>query len=180
MGRRKLEGEEAHRVIAALDTIEEGELLRPSEVFARRLRSLRKSRGVTGAALSRRMNAAGRPMTKWKLTRLEAGTRGISLDEALAFAWCLNAAPAHMLTPPEGALTEVAEGVGLGGAFVREWLRFGSLEEEEARAERDWEARTEHLARLARTLVDAWDGGDRDGVTDAARAMARAFAPKRR
>src|SRR5688500_17476466 len=76
--------------------------LKPSEVFASRLRELRISRGMSQAELAKRMTAVGRPISKVGLLRIESGARGISLDEAIALIAELHAVPPHLLTPPEG------------------------------------------------------------------------------
>jgi transcriptional regulator with XRE-family HTH domain len=73
---------------------------RPSEVFAVRLRETRKARNLSQTELARRMTNAGRPMSKEALLRIENGTRGLSLDEAIALIAVLFAVPPHLLTPP--------------------------------------------------------------------------------
>ena len=83
--------------------------LRPSEIFARRLREVRTARGESQETLAQTMTERGAcPLSKAALLRIEKGKgfdeggRGLSLDEAIALAAVLNAAPAHLLTPPEG------------------------------------------------------------------------------
>jgi len=79
------------------------------------------------AELARKMTAVGRPLGKLALMRIENGERGLSLDEALALAlaFLLQAAPAHLLKPREGELVALVDGGNGNGAAIRNFLRFG-------------------------------------------------------
>jgi transcriptional regulator with XRE-family HTH domain len=72
------------------------ETLTPSQVVARNLREVRKQRGLSAAAVARRLG-----ISKSKMTKLESGTQQVSIDEMFAFAFVLSVAPAVLLTPWE-------------------------------------------------------------------------------
>jgi transcriptional regulator with XRE-family HTH domain len=137
-------------------------LRRPSQVFASRLRELRKARGYSQADLAKLMRDAGRPMSKPALLRIENGERGLSLDEAVAFAYLLNAAPAHMLSPPEGDAVMLTDNAGVDGEGLRAWLRTGDpFGDFQAELRGDLERL---VTTHARALVDAQRGGDTAGT----------------
>lgn len=109
-------------------------------------------------------------MSKIAVLRIERGERGISLDEALAFAFVLGAAPANMLSPEDGAYVWPTNRMGLSGAELRNWLLFGDplLVSEEGQRVRARLKTMFALERLAQAMVDARRGGDSAGVNAAA------------
>jgi transcriptional regulator with XRE-family HTH domain len=144
--------------------------LRPSAVFATRLRETRVAHGLSQAELARQMRERGQPMSKAAVLRIESGERGLSLDEALAFAWVLNAAPAHLLSPPEGEYVMLTADGGVDGSGLRNWLLFGDpllLSTEGKRVKTRMNA-VFTIEALAQAIVDAKRGGDRAGVDAAA------------
>jgi transcriptional regulator with XRE-family HTH domain len=156
----------------------------PREVFARRLRELRKRRGLTQAQLAEGMTAAGRPLSKAAVLRIEAGTRDISLDEAIAFASVLSAAPAHLLAPAEGEAVALTDRMAVDRGALRDFLLLGnplfafaqSAFEEGTLFEGDrdeilGEQMRQTMTPLALALADAYLGKDPDGVRAAARAI---------
>ena len=152
----------------------------PSVVFAKRLRVIREDRGKSRPQLARELTDAGRPMSKLALLRIENGDRKLSLDEALALAQILYVAPAHLLTPTEGELVWLTNGVGLEGQELRDFLLTGQpvqawpetpIEEDVASLELILEGA---LAAYAVALVDAMRGGDRAGAKAAVDAMGKA------
>ena len=151
--------------------------MRPSEVFAVRLRETRKARNLTQAELAFKIESTGTPMSKAALLRIERGERGLSLDEALALAMALNAVPAYLLSPPAGAVIAVSDTFAMDGAGLREWLRYGLWNWEPAPDEGHEDGRRanfqRNLAALALALVDAIRGKDEAGLWDAERALIR-------
>src|SRR5262245_2425001 len=107
--------------------------LRPSEVFAQRLKATRTDRHLSQTELARRTTDTGRPMAKPALLRIEKGQppemggRGLSLDEALAFCSVLGTAPATMLSPPEGELVWLTDDEAVDGDGLRDWFRHGAV-----------------------------------------------------
>lgn len=101
------------------------EHLPPSEIFGRRLRETRQARGKTQRDLAGDMSREGRPMRKEALLRIEKGTRGVSLDEAVALAALLHVSLAHLLSPPDGTYIGVTGNRGFDGAALRNFLLFG-------------------------------------------------------
>jgi transcriptional regulator with XRE-family HTH domain len=147
---------------------------RPSDVFRQRLRETRKAHGLTQGDVGARMREAGFPMDKAAVQRVEKGERGISLDEALAFASVLSAVPAQLLTPPGDEDVYLTKNVGVNGAGMRAWLRYGDafiadggdLPDELFR-DRVMQA----MAVYAQALVDAKRNDDKAGIQDAYRAI---------
>ena len=68
--------------------------LSPSQILARNLREVRKLRGLSAAAVARRVG-----ISKSKMTKLESGNQPVSVDEMFAFALILSVSPAVLLTP---------------------------------------------------------------------------------
>jgi transcriptional regulator with XRE-family HTH domain len=143
---------------------------RPSQVFAARLRETRKARGLSQADLAQRMTEVGRPMNKLAVLRIESGERGLSLDEAFAFADVLNAVPAQMLSPVGDDLVKLTETHAVDGGGMRAWLRFGGsfiAQGGDIPDERLEDLELQALALHAQALIDANRGGDTAGVKEA-------------
>ena len=120
------------------------------------------------------MTELGHQMNKTAVLQIEKSDRGLSLDEALGFAWALNVAPAHLLTPPEGSLVWPTDELGLGGNAVRNWLNFNApllIESTEGEAEELDRALTYSIDVLSQTLDDATRGGDEAGKKQALAAL---------
>jgi transcriptional regulator with XRE-family HTH domain len=160
------------------------EKFRPSEVFARRLRETRKARGITQEALAEMLTGNGIPMSKTALLGIERAAdqdrvreaRSLSLDEALAIAAVLNAAPSNMLAPPEGSIVQITDGTSTDSLGFREFLRYGfpwSLDAVpyEYLPDEDREKFVFELARLALTMSDACRAGDKAGIREAGEAI---------
>jgi transcriptional regulator with XRE-family HTH domain len=149
--------------------------MRPSEVFAARLRDTRKAREFSQTELAQLMTERGRPMSKAALLRIEKGERGLSLDEALAFAAVLFAVPAHLLSPRSGEMIELTDKLAVDGEGLRAWLLHGS---EFTATASDYQ-RGERAKRLeevvlahAQALVDARRGEDKAGELEALKKLA--------
>ena len=113
------------------------------------------------------MTDAGRPMSKAALLRIENGDRGLSLDEALAFAAVLFAVPAQMLTPPDDETLWLTEKMGVDGEGLRAWLLHGAgfiaSDSEYQRDERD-KAIGQYTLAAAQAAIDPNRAGDKAGV----------------
>lgn len=147
--------------------------LRPSEVFARRLSETRKARGLTQTDLAQLMTTEGYPMTKPAVLRIEKGSRGLLLDEALTIAAVLRAVPAHLLSPPEGELIRLTNDIDVDGAGLRDFFRFGlpfTFPPEWTRARSSARFEVE-MFKHAQALVDAKRGNDRAGMAEARDAL---------
>lgn len=55
-------------------------------LFAAEIQEQRERRGITRNALARELTAAGAPMQQVQVKRIEEGTRGVTLDEAVVMA----------------------------------------------------------------------------------------------
>jgi transcriptional regulator with XRE-family HTH domain len=83
MGTRKVElGEVGHTVKA-------------------QVRRLREQRGLSLQALSERLETVGRPILPSGLSKIEAGTRRVDVDDLVALAEALGTAPDDLLTAPD-------------------------------------------------------------------------------
>ncbi len=78
-----------------------------AETFAARVREVRNRRGWSQRELAERVTAAGRPMNASAVTKIEGGTQGVSLNDALVLAAVLGVAPIHMIVPMDGDLPPV-------------------------------------------------------------------------
>jgi transcriptional regulator with XRE-family HTH domain len=125
---------------------------------------------MSQADLAARMTERGRPLSRPALQQLETSKRGVSLDEALALAACLWAAPANLLSPPGDTYVALTDDVGVDGQALRTWFSTGDplgawpeTPTEDDRAALD-EILGDALSRLALALVDANRSGDKAGV----------------
>lgn len=147
---------------------------RPSQVFATRLRETRKARAMSQTDLAQRMTDGGRPMSREALVRIENGTRGVSLDEALALAAALFAVPPHLLTPPGDEFVWLTDKMGVDGEGMRAWLRYGDAFIAHSGELPDELVADRALATVAvhaHALVDAIRGDDKAGKLEAFRAL---------
>lgn len=155
---------------------------RPSEVFAARLRETRKARGLSQTELARRMTESGRPLSKEALLRIENGTRGLSLDEALALTAVLFVVPPHLLTPPGDEIVWLTDKVGVDGEGMRAWLRYGDAFIAHSGDLPDELVADRALAALgahALALVDAIRGDDKAGKLEAFHALEQTVLDER-
>jgi transcriptional regulator with XRE-family HTH domain len=104
----------------------------PSDLIARRVRDLRKARGMTVAELAARCGSVGMPkLTAQALYKLEGqresatrNARPVTVDELLALAYVLDAAPAHLIAGlDDTASFPVTPAVSVPAADVRQWIR---------------------------------------------------------
>ncbi len=102
------------------------------EVFAQRMRAVRKRRDLTQAQLADRLEDIGvTGLGRGTLSKIEANVNGraanVSIQDALAICAALNVAPVHMLAPDSegGEWTEVRVAPKLvrRSTQVRAWIR---------------------------------------------------------
>lgn len=96
----------------------------PSEVFRRRMREVRRLKGWTQQQLASALAAAGTDLGEPAVTRMERGTRGISLDEAMAIAAVLGVSPLHLFVPLDNdEELDVAPAIRVAALDARAWVR---------------------------------------------------------
>ena len=96
----------------------------PSEVFRARLREVRRLKGWTQQQLADALASAGVKLDASGITRMERGTRGVTLDDVIAIAAALGVSPLHMLVPLENdEALNIAPGLTADTADVRAWIR---------------------------------------------------------
>ncbi len=69
------------------------------EVFRRRLRETRRALDLTQVDLAARVTAQGGVMTQTTITRLERGSRAVTVDELFSLAAALDVSPLALLLP---------------------------------------------------------------------------------
>lgn len=80
-----------------------GEMIRKESseaLVARRVKEMREARGWSQSRLADELKEI-RPMNQSSLSKVEAGSRGIGVDELLAFAEVFGVTVEHLLLPPE-------------------------------------------------------------------------------
>lgn len=73
--------------------------VRPELTFAQRVRELREALGLSQTQLATTLRLKGVKIDPTSITRLEKGTRGVRLDEAVAIAGVLDQTVDEMLRP---------------------------------------------------------------------------------
>jgi transcriptional regulator with XRE-family HTH domain len=75
--------------------------MRPHQVIAERVRTLRKGRGMSAQRLAEEMTKQGIRWDRSIVANLENGRReNVTVAELLAAAYVLNVAPVHLIVPP--------------------------------------------------------------------------------
>ncbi len=92
--------------------------LRPSEVFRVAVRNVRKRRRWTATDLAQHL-----AVDRSTVTKLENGKRGVSLDDAFAYAGALGVHPSSLMAPLDNTPVEVRPGEVVEGNLFRAWLR---------------------------------------------------------
>jgi transcriptional regulator with XRE-family HTH domain len=95
-------------------------------VVARHLSTVRSRVGMDSAQeLADRVKALGGKLDRAAISKIESGTRNVSLDEALLLAAALDVAPVHLFFPlNDDAEVEIAPGLQpVRTADARAWLR---------------------------------------------------------
>ena len=95
----------------------------PSDVFRVRLREVRRLKNWTQADLAAALAGTGLDLGEPAITRMERGSRGVSLDEAIAISAVLGVSPLHMLVPLDDNGAQVAPGQTVSTADARAWIR---------------------------------------------------------
>jgi transcriptional regulator with XRE-family HTH domain len=152
--------------------------MRPSEVFATRLREVREAKRLSQADLAARLGELGVPVNRATVARTETGTRGITLDDALLYAAALGPSPVNMFLPLRSDdPVELAPNLSVRSDKVRRWARGqGPLREEDQRtyfteaSDEEWARRNDvTLAFVLSKVQDAIDAlaeGERDRAAD--------------
>jgi transcriptional regulator with XRE-family HTH domain len=157
---------------------------RPSEVFRDQLRGVRERKRWTQLELARVLTEdLGEETHQATITKIEKGTRGVSLDDALRLAAVLDVSPLNMVVP-RGAEPEVllAPELAVTPRRMRQWVRGQRpLRKEGERfyfsevSDEEWLAQHKHgighVLRLAQQLVDAVVDEDRDQAADVIDAL---------
>lgn len=100
----------------------------PGEVFAKRLREVRKRRDWTQQQLADRLEELGYKIDRVILTRIESGrsrARQAKLEEVLAISFALGVSPLHMIVPFDRDLRLRVPGCKqpMPPLIVRRWLQ---------------------------------------------------------
>lgn len=106
----------------------------PSDVAAKRVREVRRKRGLTVAQLAERCAERGMPeLTEQALYNLEAGRadkrgrrrRAVTVDELLVLSLALDVAPTHLLISPDDDFEpyQITPARSEPAGAVRDWIR---------------------------------------------------------
>lgn len=101
---------------------------------------IRNARGLSTYKLSQRLAELDRPIPPSAITRIEAGTRKVDVDDLMAFAVALRVSPTALLLEPTTTGMQEISGAGLVKADVAwEWLYGERPLEEDLPADDDGE-----------------------------------------
>jgi transcriptional regulator with XRE-family HTH domain len=95
----------------------------PSDVFAAELASTRERKHLTQQQLSDRLEDIGSPIDRSTIGKIEAGKRGVSIDELFAFATALGVSPMSLTVPRSDAQMRVAPNREALTVEVVQWAR---------------------------------------------------------
>ena len=96
----------------------------PSEVFRARLREVRRLKGWTQQQLADELASIGVRLDASGITRMERGSRGVTLDDVIAIAAALGVSPLHMFIPLDNDdMVNAAPGISADVLDVRAWIR---------------------------------------------------------
>jgi transcriptional regulator with XRE-family HTH domain len=95
----------------------------PSEVFVRELQEARQRAHLTQQQLADRLEALGSAIDRSTIGKIEAGKRGVSLDELFTFATALGVSPLSLVVPRSGRQLRIAPGLAVDTADVLQWAR---------------------------------------------------------
>jgi len=107
------------------------------EVFARRMREVRRRRDWSQADLANRLKELGHPIHRVTLTKIEQGgketaspeartrAQNVALEDVLAISFALGVSPIHMIVPrqPDARLRVVSGKQAVDQILLRAWLR---------------------------------------------------------
>lgn len=94
------------------------------DTLAANIKRIRKLRDMSGRDFISQLQDRGVKLLPSGLTALEKGDRRLTVEELLAIAIVLNTSVIDLLTPPNGAPLQVAEGVQpLAPEWLEIWLR---------------------------------------------------------
>jgi transcriptional regulator with XRE-family HTH domain len=95
------------------------------ETTRERIRELRKRHAWTQQDLTDALNRIGAQTDRAAVAKVELGQRGLSLHEALQYAYVLDVAPVHLIVPldDDEKLALGANVVDCTPAALRAWIR---------------------------------------------------------
>jgi transcriptional regulator with XRE-family HTH domain len=105
----------------------------PSEVFVKEIAGTRRRKQLSQQQLADRLEAIGAPIDRSTIGKIEAGHRGVSLDELFFFAVALGVSPMSLVVPRSAERMRVAPSKEIDATDVMQWARnFTWLPGEEA------------------------------------------------
>lgn len=96
---------------------------RTSKTFGEQVRAVRERKGWTQDRLCAELEKLGEPMDRATVARIEAGKRGVSVDDLMLFALALGVAPVYLVLPRATAPVTLASGVTVNGWEALQWMR---------------------------------------------------------
>ncbi len=95
----------------------------PTDVFRARLREVRRLKRWTQADLAAALAGTGLDIGEPAITRMERGSRGVSLDEAIAISAVLGVSPLHMFVPLDDDGSQLTPQMSVPATDARAWAR---------------------------------------------------------
>lgn len=93
------------------------------KVIGDNVERIRRLRGLNVRDFSARLRDLGLSLSASGVSDVENAARKVSADELLVFAIALNTSVIDLLTPPDGKLLKLADGVeGLPASWLESWL----------------------------------------------------------
>jgi transcriptional regulator with XRE-family HTH domain len=96
-------------------------------VLARRVRQVRGRHGWSQERLAEQLESLGVRLHPTAIVKIERGTRGVSVDEALALAAALNVSPDVLLLPREDVKIALTPRLVASSDKIRRWFAGRSL-----------------------------------------------------
>jgi transcriptional regulator with XRE-family HTH domain len=109
--------------------------LKPSQIFAKRMRDVRNRRGWSMRDFSERLSGLGVKLSASQIAKIETGIRHVSLDEGIAIAIALGVSPLHLFVPidkvqPVALTPKFTQAPTIVRAWVRGTLPFPTSRED--------------------------------------------------
>ena len=95
----------------------------PSKVFRGRVKEARKARGWTQRDLAAALEKVDVKIDASNITRLESGSRTVTLDEVIAIAVVLGVSPLHLIVPLDDNGAQLTPALTVTTQEARAWLR---------------------------------------------------------
>jgi transcriptional regulator with XRE-family HTH domain len=100
-------------------------VMSPTETFSFQLTEVRTRKGWTQQQLADRLAELGHPMGRSAISKIEGGTRHVTLDDEAAIAHALGVSPLHLTVPsrPEASVRIAGRAQAVDSIVYARWRR---------------------------------------------------------